>query len=174
MNKPPASDFRWREEGGGEAAGARCFAFLDTIGIGYEHIGKREAQLLEGLAILEGKILLDPGAAIWPGDVLHEAGHIAVTPADRRPTLGPIEPDRIEEVAAIAWSYAAARECGLALREIFHADGYHSKGENWIKAYSAGQFIGWELLQMRGMATDMRSALAQGVPSYPGMIRWLN
>ena len=32
----------------------------------------------------QGSIVIDKDALLYPGDILHEAGHIAVVPADRR------------------------------------------------------------------------------------------
>jgi len=59
------------------------------------------------LDIACGVLSIDEMRLLYPGDILHEAGHIAVTSPDVRggstfsSTPG-------EEMAAIAWSYAAA------------------------------------------------------------------
>ena len=81
----------WREEGGGAEAAARCLAFLEEVGIEVDWIGPDdEAQLLDGLAIIGGRLLVDPETPIWPSDLLHEGGHIAAAlrragfPAARR------------------------------------------------------------------------------------------
>lgn len=43
--------------------------------------------LLAGIAIREGVIIVDAEKLSYPGDLLHEAGHIAVTPAHKRQCL---------------------------------------------------------------------------------------
>ena len=60
----------WREEGGGAEAAARCLAFLEEVGIEVDWIGPDdEAQLLDGLAIIGGRLLVDPETPIWPAPV---------------------------------------------------------------------------------------------------------
>ena len=54
---------------------------------------------------------------LYPGDVLHEAGHIAVVPSAERhllnaETISLREAKEAEEMSAISWSYAA----GIALK----------------------------------------------------------
>lgn len=99
MDKVTASACTWREEGGGEAAAARILPFLEEIGIEVDWIGDQKEQLLGGLAIVEGRILIDPETPVWPGDLLHEAGHVAVVDAADRPTLGPLVADPTDEMA---------------------------------------------------------------------------
>lgn len=59
-----------------------------------------------GLAIASGRVVVDERQVIHPGDVLHEAGHIAITEAGQRyePTMSPTGG---QELSALAWSYAA-------------------------------------------------------------------
>ena len=125
MSKLSASACRWREDGGGEAAGARSLAFIAELGIPVRLRQESDdfTQPITGLAICDGGVVIDPKVEIWPGDLLHEAGHIAVVEGERRPTLGALEPDQDEEYMAIAWSYAAAKICDVGLRELFHAEG---------------------------------------------------
>ena len=86
----------WREEGGGAEAAARCLAFLEEVGIEVDWIGPDdEAQLLDGLAIIGGRLLVDPETPIWPSDLLHEGGHMRATPQQTVKALGRI---------AIKWS----------------------------------------------------------------------
>jgi hypothetical protein len=168
--------FSWIEAGGGEEAGKRCIAFVESVGIGVR--ARREGEVLdqpiEGLAIKDGAIVIDPEVPIWPGDFLHEAGHIAVTEADRRSTLSELEADRDEELMAIAWSYAATRECGMTLRQLFNPEGYRDQAKFAGDCYALGRFDGADGLARYGMTIlDLQEALANGLPSYPNMIRWL-
>ena len=78
-------------------------------GIGIEvHAGTLPAgTFLPGVDIRHGTIVVDEERLSYPGDLLHEAGHVAVAPPEQRaaPTLSPSEGD---ELATLAWSYAAA------------------------------------------------------------------
>lgn len=164
----------WREEGGGEAAAARCLAFLEEVGIEVDWIGEGdEAQLLDGLAIIRGRLLVDPATPVWPSDLLHEGGHIAVAAPEDRPTLGPLEPDPTDEMMAIAWSFAAARQCGMPLSQLFHTGGYRNDSVSLRQSFAMGHYIGAPMLGYYGMCADMQTALEQGVASFPNMIRWL-
>lgn len=174
MSTIEASRCRWREEGGGEAAAASCLAFLDEVGIEVDWLGEgQEEQLLGGLAIIGGRLLVDPETPVWPGDLLHEGGHIAVAAPDLRPRLGPVEADPTDEMMAIAWSFAAARQCGLPTRQLFHNGGYRGDSAKLIQSFNLGHYIGAPMLGFHGMTADMQTAMEQGLPSFPHMIRWL-
>jgi len=75
------------------------------------------------LTFAGGRWLVDERRLLHPGDILHEAGHIAVTdPAERnQPKLTPTPGD---EMATLAWSYAAACWLGIAPEILFHPAGY--------------------------------------------------
>lgn len=163
----------WREDGGGEAVARRCLAFLEKVGIETGLIGGREAQLLDGLAIYEGTLLIDPETPVWPSDLLHEGGHIAVADPALRPTLGPLGPDPTDEMMAIAWSFAAARQCDVTLEQLFHRGGYRDDSAKLRTAFATGQYIGAPMLGYYGMTADLHTAMAQGIESFPGMSRWL-
>lgn len=165
---------RWRSEGGGAETGARCLAFLAEVGVPVHMREAEAAQAIEGLSIRGGAVVIDPEVAIWPGDLLHEAGHVAVTPPDRRPHLNEVRRVLAEEMMAIAWSYAAARRCGVALRDLFHAEGYKGRSEFAAQAYALGRYAGADLLAAEGMTElDLHRALERGLPTYPNMLRWL-
>ena len=87
--------------------------------------------------------------------------------------LGPIEPDPTDEMMAIAWSFAAARQCDLPLKHLFHSGGYREDSAKLIQSFTMGHYIGAPMLGYYGMCADLQTALAQGVPSFPNMIRWL-
>ena len=174
MSKVSAARCTWREEGGGEDAAARCLAFLDDVGIEVDWIGEGdEPQLLDGLAILGGRLLVDPDTPIWPSDLLHEGGHIAVAAPEDRPTLGPLEPDPTDEMMAIAWSFAASRHVGMPLKHLFHTGGYREDSIKLRNSFTTGHYIGAPMLGYYGMCADLQTALKEGLPSFPNMIRWL-
>ncbi|MEM8725997.1 MAG: hypothetical protein AAGE86_10800 [Pseudomonadota bacterium] len=165
-----ADHFSWREEGGGVSAANHCLAFLAEVGIEVGPLGDHEAQLLEGLAIINGRLLIYPDTPVWPGDLLHEAGHIAVAAPQDRKTLGPVDPDGADEMAAIAWSYAAAQACGVGLEQLFHDGGYRGDSASLRAAFANGSYIGAPMLGFFGL-TDPDGH--DGDHPFPAMIRWL-
>lgn len=165
-----AARFLWREEGGGEVVATRCLAFLARIGIESGVLEGQDAQLLDGLAIIEGRLLIDPHTPVWPGDLLHEGGHIAVADPAVRPSLGPIDADGGDEMAAIAWSYSAALECGVSLDHLFHDGGYRGDSETLRSAFADGAHIGAPMLGYFGMCDPAGFAAKH---PFPSMIRWL-
>jgi hypothetical protein len=150
----------------------RICAFLDGIGIPVAIAPIADATFLPGIAVRNGGLVLDPGQQHWPGDLLHEAGHIAVTPPERRPTLGAIAPEGGEEMAAIAWSYAAATAIGIDPGVVFHEAGYRGGSAAYADAFASGRYFGVPLLTMWEMTGDP-VAQSPGRPAYPQMERWL-
>lgn len=138
----------------------RLAAFLAGIGIRVTRAAGFET-FLPGLAVRDGGLLVDPARLRWPGDLLHDGGHIAVTDPAVRPALSAVSQDPAEEMAALAWSYAAAVHLGMPARTLFH-DGYKAGGESLANAFLAGHGPGVPMLQWWGMTRD-----------YPAMLRWL-
>src|SRR3954466_13799262 len=85
----------------------RLADFVRGVGIDVRPAQLPDTTFLPGIEIRDGMILIDEERLAHPGDLLHEAGHLAVTdPSERAaPNLSPSDGD---EMAAIAWSYAAA------------------------------------------------------------------
>lgn len=154
------------------AEAARMLAFLEEIGLVWECAELAAGSFLPGLEIAAGRLRVDPGALRYPGDILHEAGHLAVTPAAERGRLGPEGlADPGLEIAALAWSYAAALHLGLAPEVVFHPDGYKGQAD-WIAAtLGSGASLGQPLLAWMGL-TRWQGFGADG-PTYPAMARWL-
>lgn len=158
------ADCTWHEPGGRDAALA-IGAFLSKVGIEVRVKPIDSGAFLPGLALEQGAIVIDPAVAVYPGDVLHEAGHLAVLPAERRAELGTVEADGGDEMAAIAWSVAAAHACGMPLEVIFHAAGYRGGSEGLIEAWSGDRHpFGVPLLVWYGMTS---------AETFPAMTRWL-
>jgi hypothetical protein len=150
----------------------RLAAFVRGIGIDVRAATLPEKTFLPGLEISHGAILVDAARLAHPGDLLHEAGHLAVAdPAERAaPTLSPSPGD---ELTAIAWSYAALRHLDLDPAIVFHVDGYKGGAESIIENFTAGRYFGVPLLQLYGMSCEPRQAAEKGVAPYPHMLRWL-
>ena len=150
----------------------RLAAFVRGIGIEVRSATLAGPTFLPGLQIDSGALLIDEARLSYPGDILHEAGHIAVAdPAERHKSQ--LSPSDGEEIATLAWSYAAARHLGLDAGVVFHADGYKGGGPSIAENFSAGHYIGVPLLQWYGMAVEPRHAAERGVEPYPHMLRWM-
>ena len=66
----------------------RAISFIREIGIetAYAVIDDGEC-FLPGLLIAKGKIIIDKNKMKFPGDILHEAAHIAIVPSAERKDL---------------------------------------------------------------------------------------
>jgi hypothetical protein len=150
----------------------RLVAFVRSIGIDVRTATLPEKTFLPGLDIRHGAILVDAERLTFPGDILHEAGHLAVTdPAERNaPALSPSAGD---EMTSIAWSFAALRHLDLDPAIVFHEDGYKGGAASIIENFTAGRYFGVPLLQFYGMALEPKRAAAIGAEPYPHMLRWL-
>lgn len=61
--------------------------FFRAIGIRYQLEALPVSGFLLGVLIKNGTLLIDPEQLSYPGDLLHEAGHIAVMPEASRHLL---------------------------------------------------------------------------------------
>ncbi|HEY7406254.1 MAG TPA: hypothetical protein VIB39_22195 [Candidatus Angelobacter sp.] len=148
--------------------------FLSSIGLETAPAVLSQETFLPGLMISHGILLIDEARLTYPGDVLHEAGHIAVTPAAQRRELHQSAgSDAGEEMAAIAWSYAAALYIGIDLAIVFHADGYRGSSPAIVENFSQGRYLGVPLLEWYGLTAGRKEAASLQIPSYPHMLRWL-
>jgi hypothetical protein len=138
----------------------------------------QEKEFLPGICLQKTGLLINTDKLIYPGDLLHEAGHIAVAPPAKRAgfdgALGSgTDEDAGEEMMAIAWSYAAAKHLGIDPRLVFHSDGYKGGGESIADNFAVGRFLGVSLLQWVGLTYEPRNAIEKNTAPYPHMIKWL-
>jgi hypothetical protein len=135
-------------------------------------------SFLPGLCVSRGTMVFDRSALRWPGDLLHEAGHVAVTPSSLRTGLD----DALDfagavphagEVEATAWAYAAIVHLRLPPSILFHEGGYRGHSAGLIMSYSHGVYPGAFGLAQAGMTLVGREAQLAGVAPYPRMTRWL-
>ena len=143
--------------------------FLAEIGIETEEVALPDGTFLPGLLIDQGRLLIDPARLLYPGDMLHEAGHLAVASAQERPRMsGNVmenQPEREgEELAAMLWSYAACQALGLPAEAVFHPAGYHGQSTWILDNYRQGTYIGLPLLVWMGLTTT---------DAFPRLTRWL-
>ncbi|MFC4990680.1 hypothetical protein [Rubritalea tangerina] len=144
-------------------------AFLKNKGIPHKLSPIADDCFLPGIMIVDGTLIIDQDKLSYPGDILHEAGHIAVTaPSERNTLSGKITGSPAEEMAAMAWSYAAAIALDIDPHIVFHPDGYKGGGAHLAEQYAA---------EAAG-----HNVCAPGVPmlqwfcmtqSFPNMDQWL-
>lgn len=151
----------------------RLARFIHDIGLRIEPARLEAASFLPGILVRDGAILVDEAQLAWPGDLLHEAGHLAVSPPDVRAALPAVGDDPAEEMAALAWSYAAARHLGIDPAIVFHPAGYKGGAAALLAAFEFSQGPGLPILEWLGMTLGRRAAAAAGAEPFPRMLRWL-
>lgn len=156
-----------------DATANRILDWLRQIGLAVRFAPLGAETFLPGVTLEPGGLVVDPETLLYPGDLLHEAGHLAtMLPAQRAATGPNAGSDMGDEIAAQAWSYAAAIHLGLPPGTIFHPAGYKGAAESLIQTYRDG-CAGVPLLQWMGLTLDSTRAVTNSVPPYPHMIRWL-
>lgn len=148
----------------------RIVAFVRDIGIEVREGAVAGDSFLPAVSVIGGAVVFDKTRQQWPGDILHEAGHIAVMTPETRG--GPVPDDGGLELAAMSWSYAAAIAIGIDPGVVFHEGGYHGSGSGLAQNYALGLYIGLPELVAAGMAYGPGTA-PEGAPVYPAMVRWL-
>jgi hypothetical protein len=147
----------------------RMLGFLASLGLAVRETPFEKTGFLPGLLIENGELLLDRARLRYPGDVLHEAGHIAVTVAAERPLLGANvtenHPEKEgEELAVLLWTYAACRHLGIPPAVVFHPEGYKGQSKWLLDTFTNGQYLGLPLLVWMELTTT---------EDFPAMTRWL-
>jgi len=146
--------------------------FVRSVGIEVQSCSIDWKTQFPGLDIRGGAVLVDESQLIHPGNILHEAGHLAVHEPARRKDLK-FSPTKGEELSALAWSYAAVVHLGLNAELVFYPGSYQGWDTALLENFAEGRFIGVPLLQRYGMAIEPRRAAEFGVEAYPHMLRWL-
>jgi hypothetical protein len=149
--------------------------FLNAIGIVTRAGTLATESFLPGVLIDHGTLLFEPAKIAAPSDLLHEAGHIAVTPLAYRHCLhGALSPDHAfdygGEVEAIAWSFAAATAIKMPLTELFHPMGYRGQAPALAMSFALGVYPGVHGLVNAGLAANARLG---SLGAYPTLLRWL-
>lgn len=177
--------------------------FVGEVGIRVELGPVAGDAFLSGVRIADGGLVVQPDALLTPGDVLHEAGHLAVVPGRHRhrihddvdlcvaeilaerPAAAPCEPALAGlenfggEWQAIAWSYAACVRLGLPMETVFCPGAYGMPPEQSPMAIAQqiqlGFFPGIHRLVQTGMTAVPRSPLNPDAPpgGFPEMRVWV-
>jgi len=152
----------------------RILEFLTSIGLQFTLSLVSNAVFLPGIDIQNGVLIVDKSKLLYPGDLLHEAGHLAMLlPAERTQVNRDAGDNGGIEMAAIAWSYAAALHLDLPPEFVFHKDGYRGGSDAIIENFAARRYIGVPLLEWAGLTVTEKRAQALGVDPYPSMLHWL-
>jgi hypothetical protein len=152
-------------------------AFIEGIGISIKTGSVPDSTFLPGIQIEQGQIRYDPEKLKYPGDLLHEAGHIAVSlPEERKEMHGNVNPDAKTtdggEIGAIIWSYAVVKHLGIDPHVVFHQDGYKGDSEWLVETYEANHAPGLPLLKWMGLCKQDDDTDETVLP-FPHMIKWL-
>ncbi len=152
--------------------------FLNSIGIEVVAANLPDECFLPGIVVENGRLLVDETKLAYPGDLLHEAGHLAVAPSVVRPDLSgeviiPGENMDTVEVSVTAWAYAAIIHLGLEPNILFHHGGYKGRSESLIFTFSMGVYPGANSLESLGLTATGENARKLGVAPYPNMLKWL-
>ena len=153
-------------------------AFLSGIGLPVSEGVVPANSFLPGIRIASGTLTLDRAALRWPGDLLHEAGHLAVTPSSLRSGLddalaGSESMAHAGEEEATAWAYAAVAHLRLDPSVLFHEGGYRGHSAGLMRTFGYGVYPGSAGLARAGMTLVGAEAANAGKPPYPAMTRWL-
>ena len=170
--------YRVKMDGQSEERLAACLSFLAEIGLTVVERSVPDGSFLPGIEIQNGTIWIDRARLQYPGDILHEAGHLAVTPADKRAQLcadqiGKDPGHEAEEMMAIAWSYAACLHLGIDPSFVLHEGGYKGGANSIAENFANKRYFGVPSLQWLGMTYEEKNAEAHGVAPYPHMVMWL-
>jgi hypothetical protein len=142
--------------------------FLRGIGIPCAY-GKIDARVLPGISIAAGGLAIDLERLEHPGDLLHEAGHLAMVPPERRSAvdLADLDSNQGDEIGAELWSFLAATHLDLPPELVFHDDGYQGTGAWFVETYRSGVLIGQPLLEWMGIL-DANGAVISWLRTRPG------
>jgi len=181
---------------------ADCFpaivAFMRRVGVPVEVGEFGPAGFLPGVTVHQGGFRVDPSHLVASGDLLHEAGHMAILPAALRPLMGDNLQTGLLEMAekagiqapglgmtamrgegmAIAWSYAALLAADLPADCIFFPGSYTlgDRPEGLLALLAQGNTLGVDGLARLGMTGNPgvhRLLYDNGLPPFPAMARWL-
>ncbi|MQP52199.1 MULTISPECIES: hypothetical protein [unclassified Flavobacterium] len=156
----------------------KVLLFLKNIGIQIIEKQLDSTTFLPGLALGSNCIYVDFEKLENPGDLLHEAGHLAVTDSKSRKQIernlnNGKWPTQGEEIAAILWSYAALTYLNLDPSFVFHSNGYKGNSEWFISNFTNANYIGLPFLEWAGLTLGDIKANLENKEAFPVMQKWI-
>ncbi len=150
----------------------KIYSFLHQIGIPFQETDIEITTFLPGIRIEAGKLEIDRQKLQHPGDILHEAGHLALTEPARRATLDQAEMDKgnaqeSEEIGVLLWTYLAAKHLDMPAEIVFHAEGYRGQSQWLMDNFNQGYYIGLPLLKWMGVVENVPEG------TLPKVVNWL-
>lgn len=170
MDRKAIEACNWQEPGGLPALQS-ILGFLEGLRIPVS-VAEETDSVPADMTISKGTIVIDRAQPVYPGDLLHEAGHWAVADPQTRASMERMNDDPGQEMAAIAWSAAATVPCQIGLDVLFHDASYNGDAPNLRMNFSQGSYIGVPMLAMWDMTAEPHRATPE-MPAYPIMTRWL-
>ena len=151
---------------------SRIVEFLTAIGIPVVPTQLEGECFLPGIRVEKGSLFVDEAKLTYPGDLLHEAGHLAVAPSGVRSDLGgevviPGADMSAVEVQTTAWAYAAVTHLRLDPKVLFHEGEYRGESDGLLFTYGMGVHPGANSLQEIGMTVTGEMARRLGITPYP-------
>lgn len=182
----------------------RAMDFVRSIGIKVEEIPAQadlDGSFLPNVRVVNGSLEV-VAAEVFPGDILHEAGHLAVIPAPFRPLatgdLSAVEeamgayleanPDGLakwpedpvsraifqsSDQEATAWQFAAAKAMQLPDVWLFPEDSYDGEADVVLQRLQVNEYMGINGLQAAGW-TQVRKNPVKKAPVFPELAFWLH
>lgn len=156
----------------------RIVQFLRDIGLEVKDAVLADDCFLPGIRITQGGLQVDRQRLRWPGDLLHEAGHLAVVPAALRPGMD----DALEDLPAVehggemeatAWAWAALSHLQLPAHVLFHDGGYRGHAAGLRLNFEMGVYLGVSGLVQAGLAWPPYPTRVDQAPVYPQLRCWL-
>lgn len=152
----------------------KIYGFLTEIGLQIKAGSTPDNCFLPGILVSAGGLIVDEDKLKYPGDLLHEAGHLAVaTKTDRMKLDNNVSNNPGDELATLAWSWAALVHLDLDPEIVFHPQGYKGDSTWLIEVFSQGNSPGAPLLQWMGLAWHDDEVNEKNYAQFPKMKRWL-
>lgn len=157
---------------------AKMVDFIRGIGIEIVETPLDIETFIPGIYIEQGRLLVDKQKLLYPGDLLHEAGHIAMVPGHLRHyatgNVGKIDQIGYSyEIEAIAWSWAATVALGIDPEVLFHNKGYKGGAQGLLLNFQLGVYLGVQVIEDAGMTCSEHKAVELGAQPFPAMQKWL-
>lgn len=158
-------------------------------------------SFLPNVEILDGGLVVRPG--VFPGDILHEAGHLATMPAQFRPLatgqlreafaamsryleanpmgLATYPEDPVargvmqcSDPEATAWQFAAGQHLGMPDEWLFPLGSYAGDAVAVLLSLKAGGHMGINGLQAAGWTLNRANPFRPNIPVFPQLAFWLH